>query len=158
LPTNSSTCVSQCPFNPNTVIVSLEEVPISFLMIIPIFILAFSTSTRALTWVIYKYLWVATVTLVKTAMYSTWLRMQLRIGAALDSRVNWTEKRKNQVRAQRAQLQRYQRRKQDEQWQMAHGISPALASANTFRSTHASTALETHGMARLPRGAPLETV
>jgi hypothetical protein len=131
--------------------------PISFTIIIPIFILAFSTWIRALIWFVYKY--TITVTIVKTGFYGLWLKWGLTSRTLLDNAAKETEKLKTEVREQICRMQRDERKKQDEEWEKAHGITPLGPPTNTFRqSMHTSTGLENPQITRLRGGGPLETV
>jgi hypothetical protein len=101
-------------------------------MIIPIFILAFSTWTRALIWFVYKY--TMTVTIVKTGMYGHWLNLGLPSRTLVDNAAKETEKLKNKFRVERCKLRREERRKEDEDWEKSHNIIPSSSSSNDRQS------------------------
>jgi len=120
--------------------------PISFVIIIPIFIVAFSTWIRALIWFLYKY--TVTLTLVKTGMYRNWLRLGLTSRTLLDSAAKETEKLKNEVRAQMCHLQREQRKKEDQEWAKSYGVSTSSSSTNEYQgASYGNKAPDPHDMA-----------
>jgi hypothetical protein len=110
-----------------------------------------------LIWFVYKY--TITVTIVKTGFYGLWLKWGLTSRTLLDNAAKETEKLKTEVREQICRMQRDERKKQDEEWEKAHGITPLGPPTNTFRqSIHTSTGLENPQITRLRGGGPLETV
>jgi hypothetical protein len=85
--------------------------------------------------------------------------MGLTSRTLLDSAAKETEKLKNEVREQRCRQQREQRKKEDEQWEADHGISPSLYSTNTSTTLRrANTAPESYEMAGLQRRSAMEDV
>lgn len=101
-------------------------------MIIPIFIVAFSTWTRAVIWFVYKY--TVTFVLVKTGLYENWVNMGLPSRTIIENAARETEKLKNGVRGHLCQLRREQRKKEDEDWEKSHGIEPPISSQNNIQS------------------------
>jgi len=111
-------------------------VAISFAIIIPTFILAFSTWIRALIWFIYKY--TVTITLVKTGLYGGWLNLGLPSRKLFDHANAETEKLKNIVREAKGKQRREKRQKEDEEWKNQNTLS--LSSSNDIRSHLTATA------------------
>jgi hypothetical protein len=115
-------------------------------MIIPIFIIAFSTWTRALIWFVYKY--TVTVIVVKTGMYGYWLSLDLPSRTLVDNAAKETEKLKNKVRVERCKLRREERRKEDEDWEKSHNIIPSSSSLYDRRSANTAGRRSRHGLGR----------
>jgi hypothetical protein len=158
---NSNTCVSYPPAKAFGLLNSSDEVPISFLMIIPIFILAFSTWIRALIWFTYKY--AVTHTIVKIGIYSLWLKWGLTSRTLLDTAATETEKLKSDVRERKCRLRKEKREKQEEEWKKQEeesknktGPQQPNGPNSTGPPRTPSTAVENHGTAA-PRRA-VETV
>lgn len=135
--------------------------PISFLMIIPIFILAFSTWIRALIWFTYKY--AVTHTVAKIGVYSLWLKWGLTSRTLLDTAATETEKLKSDVRERKCRLRKEKREKQEEEWKKQEeesknktGPQQPNGPNSTGPPRTPSTAVENHGTAA-PRRA-VETV
>lgn len=111
------------------------------MIIILIFIVAFSTWIRSLIWFYYKY--TVTFTLVKTVIYGHWLKLGYTSRALLENPAKETEGLKNRVRAQRFETQRERRKKDDEEWEKAHGLSQSPSSTDKYRGATYSNAV--HG-------------
>jgi len=124
-------------------------------MIIPIFILAFSTWIRALIWFTYKY--AVTITVVKTGIYGLWLKWGWTSRTLLDHAAKETEKLKNEVRERKCRLRREERKKLEDEWE--NELDPPLTANPTFPlSRHTSKAPENYEMSRLSRNTSYETV
>jgi hypothetical protein len=80
-------------------------------------------------------------------MYGNWLRMGLTSRTLLDSAAKETEKLKNEVREQRCRIQREQRKKEDEAWEKAHGVSMPSSSMTEYRNPYPNVPLDPDNMA-----------
>ena len=124
-------------------------------MIIPIFILAFSTWIRAMIWFIYQY--AVTMGVVKTGIYSRWLDWGLTSRTLLDNAAKQTEKLKNEVKERKYELRRIQREKQEEEAKKGTEDQHSVKLTVSF-SRNLNTSVENHEMGTRSRHAAVEEV
>ena len=118
----------------------ITAVPISFAIIIPTFILAFSTWIRALFWFVYKYTF--KTTLVKTGLYGRWLNLDLPSQKLFDHASTQTEKLKNLVRAE---IHEKKRRRMDVEWMESRNKLPLPSPSNDSQSSPEDATSSTNG-------------
>lgn len=83
--------------------------------------------------------------------------MGLTSRTLLDSAAKETEKLKNEVREQRCRLQREERRKEDEQWEKAHGINRLVSHTSTFPMPDGTnTVANVHEKSQIQEGVTFE--
>lgn len=128
---SSNTCVSRLSHALSQISNLTAAVSISFAIIVPTFILAFSTWIRALIWFVYKY--TVTVTLVKTGLYGAWLHLGLPSRRLFDHANAETEKLKNEVREAICKQRRIKRKKEDDEWKNQY--APSFIPSNDIRSS-----------------------
>jgi len=90
-------------------------------------------------------------------MYSRWLETGLTSRTLFESAAQETGKLKNEVREQRCRLQREKRRKEDEQWEKAHGINRLVSHTSTFPMPDGTNIVaNVHEESRIQEGVTFE--